>query len=246
MEIKTIGGQLTIVLPGPSRPEPKLPPPKIVPGYLADLMTRLESKEELPIPEGEPKSTKYTVSWQAHREAERINDPAILPQIAERLQEAETLHDFWHLSIVLTSIIKNTGSKPAGKLLAQLLQQLPSKTRYLRYVFWGLDNAPTPEVCAFARKHIPHKHWDIEGSALHVLTAGANPKDFTFLSGLLMGNKLHESNLQYCVEATAAAGKKRAVPILKRFIEKHSKNRKQDFKNAVEQAQDALEKESPS
>ncbi len=239
MESKEIAGQVTLVFDGPARPQPKLPPPTVGPGYLENLLARLASDEKLPIPPGKPESNVYTVSWQAHREAERIEDPALIPQIAEYLQKSKNPPGLEDLAFVLTWFIKNTGNKPAEKLLGELLKRIPPKFRILRQVFWSLDRAPTPEVRAFARKHIPHKSWDIEGSALEVLAAAANPWDFQFLSKALLSGKLHESNLAACIEAAVGAGEGRAKPILEKFIKKYGTKSRKHFvlvaKEAIEQ-----------
>jgi hypothetical protein len=221
---------------------PPVPIPKIVPGYLDDLLSRFASEEELPIPKGQSRSSAYTVSFRAHREAELIKDVTIVPQIAERLENLTLPDNPDHVVFVLASVIKNTRSVAAEKLLAKLLLKLPAKQKILEPVFWSLNRCPTKEVRAFAKKHIPHKSWGIEGSAFQVLEAGGQAEDFKFLSTFILGDKLHDSNYSWCVLAVVATGGKRALPVLNRFVEKYKKNRRKFFQEAVDYASEGIQK----
>jgi hypothetical protein len=218
----------------------KLPGPKIFPGYVNDLLARMASKESLPAPEGKSGSSEYSVSWQAYRESERLDDLAILPELAQRVDKAKSSNDFSHLAHMLCCLFENTKSPTVAELLARFLNKVPDKPLILDLVFFSLSMAPTAKVRVFALKHIPHKSWSAERDALHVLKAAADPEDFPMLSELLFSGRLHEDNLWHCIQSLASCGEKRALPLLKQFIEANKKSRKGDYKYAVQVAEDEI------
>lgn len=272
------------------RREKKLLPPRIRAGYLADLLKRMDSKKELPVPKGRSRSNRDTVSWQAYAEANRIDSLTILPQIAEQLGLVETTQGLIKLAKVLAGVIQNTKSHDARALakklvehsittefskvartkeefseltnlfvilgesaeseaakraLSQLIQRLPDKIRFHEAVLFEISRSCACSEAArnFALDHVPSKKSErCEASALEILAANHSRKDFLLLSNLLTKKKLRAGSLMYCIDALAACGGKRAVPLLRRFIQANKKNRKWEYEYAVESAEMAIEK----
>lgn len=215
--------------------------PKVGAGYLRDLLARMQSEEDLPRPKGAPQSSEYTVRWQAHREAECLNDPILLTQTSEFLIAAKTSDDFSHLCFVLCWLYHNTKSVRVSKELGKVLERVPPKRNYLRRVFHPLQNAPSAVTRAFAVKFIPNADYSLEGDAIDVLGAAKKPEDFKLLARLLFSGKLHECNLWNCVIALAQVGRKRSVPLLKKFVKTHQENQRWEYQQAVEWAEEELE-----
>ena len=119
-----------------------------------------------------------------------------------------------------------------GSIRHHFLQQLVSIP---------LQYAPNAITRAFALKFIPNSDYDVEGNALAVLGAVKKPDDFKRLDDLLFSKRLHECNLWHCVGAIAQIGGNRSVPVLKKFVEMHKKNRRWEYQQAVEWAEEELE-----
>ena len=111
---------IVITSGGKLRKEKKLPPPKVRAGYLQDLLARMQSEENLPRPKGAEKSSEFTVSFQAHREAERLNDLVVLSQIPEFVTAAKSADDFGDLCFVLCWLFHNTKSARVAKELGKI------------------------------------------------------------------------------------------------------------------------------
>jgi HEAT repeat protein len=197
---------------------------------LADLIMRMAT------PEHRCTNSDDSISWKAYREAETLDDPSIVDELAEYLGHEPDRGIRRHAYFILGKL----GRKVRGRDCASiLLSHLSTETnKYVLSVLLDalggvgkpaeLDLIPVFRLLKDDRWLVRHsaiqalRHTDspaVEDQLLHLLEATSDPYDMT-----------------YCHATLNEIGSARAIP----FLEKNLKSRKRDVKMSAKFAIEAI------
>lgn len=196
------------------------------PGYIEDLIARFNSDEELP-QSGPFKSSKDTVCFQANREAERLDDIAVLPQIAERVTAAKKLKsgESKNLAKILSELIRNTGDSSAIDLYLDLISRSPTTRGPTMWLISGAKKAKLKECRDFVIDQLATDYGPVLSAAIEYFGAIGDEKDIPIVGDLLDVDCNGVTNPMYCAMALEEIGHKDALPYLTRAVSRHEKSR---------------------
>jgi len=199
------------------------------PGYIEDLIKRMNSDDELP-QSGPFKSSRDTVSFQANREAERLDDLSVLSQIDERVHKGKKLKsgDSTDLAKILSELIRNTDDPTAIDLYLELIKRSPNTGGPTMYLISGAKNARIRECWGFVISQLGTKNSSVLSTAIEYFGAIGNKDGIPIIGDLLDADCNGVTNPMYCAMALEKIGHKDALPYLERAVSRHKKSRKRE------------------
>jgi len=200
--------------------------------YLTDLIGRLSEKENNIV------SSSQSRSWNAHREAEKINDKAFIPDIIRLIEKEKKADKKQAAYFLLGHIVKNTSAEDG---VSYLIQRVNKETN--KYVLSTLldrirdipktkDLDLTPILMA-----IKSDKWLIRYSAIQSLMGADNSEAELALIEILSQSS-DNYDLTYANSTLSYIGTARAIP----YLEKHLKSRKRDVKDSADCAIKSIQK----
>ena len=184
--------------------------------YIADLMARLDSPDD-------------SVMFRAYREADRICDPALIPEAARamksaaRLRGARRTRAFRKLSKIIGSLAGNTGSAEAARLFvdfwkradADLLVSMIGDATQTNMV--GLDALVIGAMDRLGVAQYSH--------AIDYLGRLGQPASIPAIGKALDNDGFGKCDPFYCAFALQTQGGLAGIPYLERAIERHRPGR---------------------
>lgn len=196
--------------------------------YIKDLIKRFHSNEKLP-QSGPLKSSADTVSFQAHREAEKIDDKDHLGELENLVKRAKTNVQIQDISFILGWFIKNTGSSRAKELYMELCnkKKIGSATIADLIARAAVANLTRcyPKVIEWMNLEVKRNYHYQE--ALEYLGLVIGQEAIPVIGEALDNDCYGRCFPFYCAIAFEKIGDKKAIPYLQRAIERHMKGRKQ-------------------
>lgn len=209
--------------------------------YVKDLLARLDSREELP-QTGPFKSSKDTVSYHAHREAEKISDTSLIPALLEQMAKAKKSRDFQKLAIVLGGIAANTKDPASHAAYKTLMERTPRPDHAWLYLLEIAKKADIAVARPFAFQVLEDPQGDglALSMAINYLGTRGNADAVPAIGRALDADCDGLCNPMRCVVALREIGHKDAIPYLQRAAERHAKSRKKDLKETRDYAKEAM------
>ena len=192
---------------------------------LEALLRRMSTVEQV-------SDSRDSVSWRAHREAEALDDPALLPVLEEIIaahpkKKERHLRDDAHF--VYGKILKNTFRREG---CAYLMQRLTAETDpYILYPILDLlRDLPIPpdlDISPMIRC-AQHEKWLVRYSAIRALGACPSEESRAVLRGFLAqeDEKTYRQEIIYANAALGLIGTAADIPLM----EKHLHTRIRDMK----------------
>jgi hypothetical protein len=199
------------------------------PDYIADLILRMNSAEVLP-QSGPFKSSKDTVKFQAYREAERLADVAVLPQIAAQITARKKLKsvESRNLAKILSELIRNTDDTTAVGLYLELIERSPTTGPPTMYLISGARKARIRECREFVVDQLGTNYDPVLSEAIQYFGAIGDESDIPIVGDLLDADCNGVTHPMYCAMALQEIGHKDALPYLTRAVSRHQESRKQE------------------
>ncbi|MDQ2731882.1 MAG: HEAT repeat domain-containing protein [Armatimonadota bacterium] len=206
-----------------------LPEAKLIRPELWDLIERMTVKEDRV-------NSADSVSWHAYRDAEKLNDLSLIPEIEAYLQQKPPR---WHRSaayFILGKVGLNTKSEQCANLLLSLLGGEPDK--YALYNLLGrLEDIlvassvdPSP---IFAFLH--DQRWSVRHAAIRALRNTNSPHVEDEILQVI-GTSSDKYDLSYCHSVLYRIGTSKSLPALQEGL----KSRKRDVKSTAKAAIQAI------
>ena len=200
------------------------------PGYLADLLRRMTLKETV-------KSSDESISWHAHREAERVASPELLEEIqalsTPRAPKAQRSAAYF----VLAAISRNSGDTRCVHVLCGYVEAESDKY-VLSQLLISLSTVPKPRDVALEPifKLLLDERWLVRHAAIQALKDSdsliAEEKVLAFLE-----STSDPVDKIYCHSTLNQIGTSHAIPLLLAS----TKSRKRDVKASAISAIAAIE-----
>ena len=209
--------------------------------YLEDLLLRMDSKERLP-QSGPMISSKDSVAWVAHREAEHLDDLGLIPELNTLIAKAKCVRELQKLAIVTGHLNRNTDGQ-AHETYDLLLQHTPDSDTAWHYVFDCARKSGIESARPYALKVIaePFKGDLAFASAIQYLGVMGSSEDVKLLGDLLDSNCKGNCHPMYSVVALQNLGHRSAIPYLRRAIDARVKSRKSEDLETAGYARFAIE-----
>lgn len=211
------------------------------PGYVADLLKRMTSREKLP-QSGPFPSSKDTVSFQAYAESKRLADPAILPQIEAEIERASKAQTFRDLAHVLAGLQKNAPTPEAVRLYRKLLERAPADDETVMYLIQGIREGGFRECRDYVMARLENPGELYLDEILEYFEDLGERTDVPIVGALLDADCNGKVHPMYCVFALEKMGFPEGVPYLERAVARHEKARKKDLVETRGYALSALAK----
>ena len=224
--------------PAPDRRGPTVPTTDR-PDYVADLLRRFQSGASLP-PTGPAVSSEDSVSYQAHREAERLDDPAILAEIAGLVATVQRPRTQGDLAFILGCLVQNTRSAAAIALFVQLAAKTPPKPLSIHWMIGAATRAAIRECRPFVLDHLATTDGLVLGDVIQYLGTVGTVEDVPTLGALLDADCRGLGCGRHCVWALEQIGLPAALPFLERAADRHLKARKKEDKDTRFYARKAI------
>ena len=212
--------------------------------HLADLLERMDSEEKLPA-SGKLWSTADTVSFQAYREAERLTDTSLVPELREAIRTAKQVRTFEKLTFILGGLIANTRDPEAISVFEFLMQRAPESDSVWYYILNHARKARIREAISEAIRiatTMPFKRTMALEEAIVYLGALGFPEALLIVGDLLDRDCDGRGHPMHCTWALGDLEDPAALPYLRRAIERHRKSRKKMPSEIREFAHMAIER----
>lgn len=176
--------------------------------YLNDLLSRMLDKNEC-------LNSSESVSYQAHREADKLADISFIPQLIEFVDREKDKNKRNNAYFILGKIAKNTADIGATNYLISRIDKETDK-----YILsWLLDR-----ICDLQKSKetniqpiinaINNKSWQVKSSAILALKHTDNPLAEDALIDVLKNPKTSEFDLTYANSTLAGIGTEKSIPYL--------------------------------
>ena len=208
--------------------------------YIADLLPRMGSKEMLP-QTGDARSSVDSVSWQAFREAERLGDASVMPQIEELFLEARRPDELVNLLFILASLITNTRSQDAISLFLRVAEAVPNTPIEVHYVISHARKARVSECRDYVLRQLDTKHGLVLGEVIQFLGELGRQRDISTI-GELLDSDCRGLGCGLTALGAGNLGHRDGLPYLVRAVERHLKARKNVDKDTLNSAIDAIKR----
>jgi HEAT repeat protein len=176
---------------------------------LDDLIRRMTAREP------HVTSSAQSVSWHAHRDAEKVNDPSLLPRLAE-LCESEEGNVRGAAYFVTGCLGHNTGDPGAATLLLDRCA-VETQPGPLSTTLGGLEKqARFPFTPALA-KLVKHPSFSVRFAAINALVRCPSPRAEAALLGVLRQSK-NRYDLTYGFRSLLEVATRRSLPTVRRFL----------------------------
>lgn len=170
-----------------------------------------------------------TISWNAHREAEKLTDTDLIPQLIRIIEDEKNKRKRDSAYFVLGHIAKNTNNRTAVEYLIQRLDEETDK-----YILSSLLDRiaeldkPTGTNLKPILKAIKSDKWQIRHSAIKALknAQGHNAEEALIE---ILDTSQDPYNLTYASATLNYIGTVRVIP----YLEKHLRSSKRDVKASV-------------
>ena len=209
--------------------------------YIQDLIERINSDEELP-QSGLCKSSQDTVSWQAYREAEKINDITCLVEMKEIAKSSKRWSDVVDLAFICSWLIKNTGENDARRFYLSLKRKRASSTTMM-YLIDGATEAGLEEYAEPVREmmKIEFKKAGLHfSSGIEYLGRVLKEKAVKEIGEALDNDCWNKCDPFYCCIQLGNIGSLEATPYLTRAVERHKPGKKGSKRDVYVYALNAL------
>jgi hypothetical protein len=201
----------------------------------------MKSKEMLP-QSGPFVSSVDSVSWQAHREAERLDDVSVVPQIEEQFRAAKAPNILNNIAFILAGLIANIRSPEAISLFLEVAEAVPDKPIDVHYVISYARRARLPECRDYVLRHLDTKSKLVLAQVVQFLGEMGDEGDIPTI-GALLDSDCHGLGCgPYCASALGMIGHRDGLPYLERAVERHRKARKNVDKDTRIAAEFAINK----
>ena len=201
----------------------------------------MTSDEKLP-QSGPFPSSKDTVSFQAYREANRLDNPEILPEVEAAIAGARDAQTFRNLASVLAGLQKNAPTAEAARLYRKLLERAPTDSETVMYLLQGIREGRFRECRDFVLRRLENPKELYLDEILKYFEDLGERGDVPLVGALLDADCRGKAHPLYCVFALEKMGFPEGVPYLERAVARHAKARKQDLRETRGYALAALAK----
>ncbi len=210
--------------------------------YIANLIERLNSDEELP-QSGPVKTSSDTVSFQACREVEKINDVALVSEMEEYYKSTKRWGDIKNLSFICSWLIANTGSNEAKEFYLKLKRKGASSNTMM-YLIDGALKGNISEYAPYVREmmEIEAKSNCHYSSGIEYLGEVLGKKAVHEIGEILDNDCYGRCEPFYCCFALERIGSKEAIPYLEKAIERNRSGRKKWQAEVVYYSESAIAK----
>ncbi|MEM9410651.1 MAG: hypothetical protein AAGA30_06030 [Planctomycetota bacterium] len=208
--------------------------------YLQDLLKRMDNNDLAPQFAALTSNTQ-TISWQAHREAEQLDDAKLLPHLECLVEQAKRVRDFQKIAIVLGNFVKNTSL--GHHAFSQLMSRAPSSDAAWDYILTQARKAKIAAARPYAIRILkkPFKREMAFIEAIELIGVLGIPEDLLLIAELLDNDCNGKCHPMYCVFALANIGELAAVPHLEKCIKKRRGSRKRVDHETIDYAKFAIE-----
>lgn len=203
---------------------------------LQSLVERMNDKSDHIMAPGFDSST--TISWKAHREAEKLADSAFIPQLRTFIENEKDKKHRDSAYFILGYVAKNVGDQTTAQFLIDRIEK--EKDKYvLSAMLDRLANLVKPagtDLTALLAA-TKDKRWQVGYAAIRALT---NTNDAAAETTLLqiLDTSANKFELIYANGALHNIGTPRALV----FLEKHLKSRTRDVKHSANYAMEEIKK----
>ncbi|MBL0743333.1 HEAT repeat domain-containing protein [Chryseolinea lacunae] len=201
---------------------------------LQSLVERMNDKNDHIMAPGFDSST--TISWKAHREAEKLADRTLIPQLMTFIENEKDKKNRDAAYFILGHVAKNVGDQATAQFLIDRIER--EKDKYVLSAMLDrlahLEKPTGTDLTALiAATH--DKRWQVGYAAIRALT---NTDDAAAETTLLQILDTSDSSYEliYANGVLHKTGTPRALP----FLEKHAKSRKRDVKHSALYAIEAI------
>lgn len=185
--------------------------------YIYDLINRLNSRE----PVG---SSKKDIRWLAHREAEKLDDPAWYPVLEsiiisnEGKENAEIRKGAY---IIIKRLLKNCFEKAYVDFLLRRAEYETDRDVLVSVLDALSDVKVTGDSnISYLIILADHPAWQIRFAALRALGSFSTPESKTALYGFLeRDRKKYKGEIVYAIASLGRIGTVDDIPALERFLE---------------------------
>ena len=208
--------------------------------YLNNLLERMDSNELAP-QFAALTSSSQTIGWQAHREAEQLDDVDLLSHLECLVEQAKRVRDFQKIAILLGNFVKNTSS--GHQAFSRLMSRAPSSDAAWDYILTQAKKAKIAAARPYAIRILtkPFKREMAFIAAIELIGILGLPEDLVQIAELLDNDCNGKCHPMYCVFALANIGEPAAIPHLEKCIEKRTGSRKKTDRETIEYAKFAIE-----
>ena len=180
--------------------------------YLKDLLARMLDKSEF-------FDSSKSISWQAHREAEKLTDASYIPQLMEFVDSEKDKGKRDAAYYILGQVAKNTNDITATKYLINRIDKetdkyvLSALLNRIRDLHKPKDTDIQPIINA-----INNKDWQVKSSAIQALEHSNNPLAEDTLIDVLENSGTSEFDLVYANATLANIGTKKSISCLTKLV----------------------------
>ena len=204
--------------------------------YLVDLINRMSEKDDA-------RTSDSSVSWQAHREAENISDPAAFPLLIEIIEaspqkKARDIRD--NAYFIIGKLLKKSFDREACEFLIRRLEVEENKY-VLSRILERLAELTLPDEmditpivnCSKSEK------WLVRHSALCALGASATKQSREALAFYLEQDdeKQYRDEMIYANASLGRIGNSEDVPLIEKHLHSRSPGIRESARFAIERIQ---------
>lgn len=207
--------------------------PETAAGYLQDLIARMGTAEQV-------SDSRDSVSWKAHREAETLDDPALLPLLEEIIAahpKAKERQIRCDAHFIYGKILKNRFTREG---CAYLIGRLEAETnKYALYPILDLlRDLPIPADMDIASilRCARHEQWLVRHSAIRALGACPSEESREALRWYLRqeDEKAYRQEIIYAQAALGRMGTPEDIPLLEGRLRSRSRDVRLSAEIAIE------------
>lgn len=204
--------------------------------YLLILIERMGNDSDHNMEAGYDSSK--TISWEAHREAEKLDNESYIPQLIDFIEKEKNKKKRDRAYFLLGHIAKNTGDITAVIFLIQRVEKETDKYIVSSLLDRIADlNKPKGVDLRPIINATKSNRWLIRHRAISALNQSSGDEAENALIDIL-DNSMDPDDLTYTNATLNRIGTPRAIP----YIERHLSSRKRDVKLSAKLAIEEIEK----